>query len=148
MIFPCAGTITEKPTATSLPKKKTALPSLNGIPGRQDENWIFQKWKKRQKCCQALMTSPHSAGIIPFLPVRCVLSMTYGSSKSITSFTFSLPEKDSFTILREILEAKDRKFLGATAPAHGLCLLKVYFTPVTKELTEKTICGSYAPWSV
>lgn len=50
--------------------------------------------------------------------------------------------------LREILEAKDRKFLGATAPAHGLCLLKVYFTPVTKELTEKTICGSYAPWSV
>ena len=38
--------------------------------------------------------------------------------------------------LREILEAKDRKFLGATAPAHGLCLLKVYFTPVTKELTE------------
>lgn len=50
--------------------------------------------------------------------------------------------------LRKILEAKDRKFLGATAPAHGLCLLKVYFTPVTKELTEKTICGSYAPWSV
>lgn len=50
--------------------------------------------------------------------------------------------------LREILEAKDRKLLGATAPAHGLCLLKVYFTPVTKELTEKTICGSYAPWSV
>ena len=50
--------------------------------------------------------------------------------------------------LREILEAKDRKFLGAAAPAHGLCLLKVYFTPVTKELTEKTICGSYAPWSV
>ena len=88
----------EVPTATSLPKKKTALPSLNGMPGRQDENWIFQKWKKRQKCCQALMTSPHSAGIIPFLPVRSVLSMTYGSSKSITSFTFSSPEKDSFTI--------------------------------------------------
>ena len=64
----------------------------------QDENWIFQKWKKRQKCCQALMTSPHSAGIIPFLPVRSVLSMTYGSSKSISSFIFSLPEKDSFTI--------------------------------------------------
>lgn len=39
--------------------------------------------------------------------------------------------------LREILEAKDRKFLGATAPAHGLCLLKVYFAPVTKELMEK-----------
>ena len=34
-----------KPTATSLPKKKTALPSLNGIPGRQDENWIFQNGK-------------------------------------------------------------------------------------------------------
>lgn len=96
--FPCAGTITEKPTATSLPKKKTAPLSLNGIPGRRDENWIFQKWKKRQKCCQALMTSPHSAGIIPFLPVRSVLSMTYGSSKSITSFTFSSPEKDSFII--------------------------------------------------
>lgn len=81
-----------------LTEEKDCPLSLNGMPGRRGENWIFQKWKKRQKCCQALMTSPHSAGIIPFLPVRSVLSMTYGSSKSITSFTFSLPEKDSFII--------------------------------------------------
>lgn len=28
-----------------LTEEKTALPSLNGIPGRQDENWIFQNGK-------------------------------------------------------------------------------------------------------
>lgn len=33
-----------------LSEKKTAPPSLNGILGRRGENWIFQKWKKRQKC--------------------------------------------------------------------------------------------------
>lgn len=50
--------------------------------------------------------------------------------------------------IKEILAAKDRKRLGATAPAQGLCLLKVYFDPITKEALEETIHGSFAPWSV
>lgn len=50
--------------------------------------------------------------------------------------------------LEEILEAKDRKLLGMTAPAEGLCLLKVYFSPVTKESIEETIHGPYIPWSL
>lgn len=48
----------------------------------------------------------------------------------------------------DILEARDRRRLGITAPAHGLCLLKVYFRPVTKEDIEMTVHTPYYPWNV
>ncbi len=48
----------------------------------------------------------------------------------------------------EILDAKDRKLLGITAPAEGLCLLKVYFRPITDEMIDETIHGHYFPWSI
>lgn len=50
--------------------------------------------------------------------------------------------------LAEILEARDRRLLGMTAPAEGLCLLKVYFAPITAEDIERTIRGPYTPWSL
>lgn len=48
--------------------------------------------------------------------------------------------------LKKILEAKDRKKLGMTAPAEGLCLLRVYFKPITKEAIDETLSGHLFPW--
>lgn len=50
--------------------------------------------------------------------------------------------------LAEILEAKDRRRLGLTAPAAGLCLLRVYFEPITKEAIEETLRAPLWPWTV
>ena len=46
-----------------------------------------------------------------------------------------------------ILEVKDRKQLGMTAPAEGLALLHVYFNPVQKEDIHKTIKQAFWPWT-
>ena len=48
----------------------------------------------------------------------------------------------------DILQAKDRKRLGVTAPAKGLCLLKVYFQPITNNEIDNTLQGNYFPWSI
>lgn len=48
--------------------------------------------------------------------------------------------------LQEILEAKDRTRLGITAPAAGLCLLKVYFEPITEEKIRETLAEPLWPW--
>lgn len=48
--------------------------------------------------------------------------------------------------ITRILEAKDRKQLGITAPAEGLCLLHVYFDKVTREEIEKAVYGNVIPW--
>lgn len=45
-----------------------------------------------------------------------------------------------------ILDAKDRRKLGITAPAEGLALLKVYFAPITKEDIDKIISEPLFPW--
>lgn len=49
--------------------------------------------------------------------------------------------------LMHILEVKDRKQLGMTAPAEGLALLHVYFNPVQKEDIHKTIKQAFGPWT-
>lgn len=49
--------------------------------------------------------------------------------------------------LSEILAAKDRRRLGLTAPAAGLCLLRVYFEPVTREAIEETLAAPLFPWN-
>ena len=33
-----------------------------------------------------------------------------------------------------------------TAPAEGLCLLRVYFSPITKESIEETLAMPLFPW--
>lgn len=48
--------------------------------------------------------------------------------------------------LAEILDARDRRKLGVTAPAEGLCLLQVYFEPVTGETIERTVKEAVMPW--
>ena len=48
--------------------------------------------------------------------------------------------------IEEILAAKDRRKLGMTAPAEGLCLLRVYFSPITKESIEETLAMPLFPW--
>lgn len=50
--------------------------------------------------------------------------------------------------LRRILEAKDRKLLGMTAPAAGLSLLKVYFELITQERIQETLTEPLWPWTV
>lgn len=45
-----------------------------------------------------------------------------------------------------IIEMKDRKKLGMTAPAEGLALLKVYFEPITKEKIDETLASPLYPW--
>ena len=65
-----------------LTEEKDCPPFFKRYTWQTGRKLDISKWKRRQKCCQALMTSPHSAGIIPFLPARSVLSMTYGSSKA------------------------------------------------------------------
>lgn len=50
--------------------------------------------------------------------------------------------------LRRILEAKDRRLLGMTAPAAGLSLLKVYFEPITRERIGETLKEPLWPWTV
>ena len=47
-----------------------------------------------------------------------------------------------------ILEARDRRKLGVTAPAEGLCLLQVYFEPITGESIDKTVEESVMPWGM
>ncbi len=54
--------------------------------------------------------------------------------------------KFSAADLATILEGKDRKRLGMTAPAAGLCLLKVYFEPVTKDAIRETLSEPLWPW--
>ena len=49
--------------------------------------------------------------------------------------------------LRKILGSKDRKKLGMTAPAAGLCLLKVYFAPITPEAIAETLGEPLWPWN-
>ncbi|HBK27714.1 MAG TPA: tRNA pseudouridine(38-40) synthase TruA [Dialister sp.] len=49
--------------------------------------------------------------------------------------------------VKDILAAKDRRKLGITAPAEGLCLLKVYFEPITKKLIDNTLKESLFPWT-
>lgn len=48
--------------------------------------------------------------------------------------------------LERILEARDRRELGLTAPAEGLALLKVYFQPITKEAINETLQEPLYPW--
>ncbi len=55
--------------------------------------------------------------------------------------------KFSAADLETILEGKDRKRLGMTAPAAGLCLLKVYFEPVTKETISRSLSEPLWPWT-
>ncbi len=54
--------------------------------------------------------------------------------------------KFSAADLATILKGKDRKRLGMTAPAAGLCLLKVYFEPVTKDAIRETLSEPLWPW--
>lgn len=49
--------------------------------------------------------------------------------------------------IRRILEDRDRRLLGVTAPAAGLALLKVYFEDITKERIEDTLCQPLWPWA-
>ncbi len=48
--------------------------------------------------------------------------------------------------ISKIIEMKDRRNLGMTAPAEGLALLKVYFEPITKEKIDETLCLPLYPW--
>ena len=50
--------------------------------------------------------------------------------------------------IENILEARDRRKLGITAPAEGLCLLRVYFKPITKEDIDETLAMPLYPWCV
>ena len=50
--------------------------------------------------------------------------------------------------LVNILKARDRRKLGVTAPAEGLCLLQVYFEPITGESIDKTVEESVMPWGM
>ena len=56
--------------------------------------------------------------------------------------------KLSLEDIPDILQAKDRKRLGVTAPAKGLCLLKVYFQPITNNEIDNTLQGNYFPWNI
>lgn len=49
--------------------------------------------------------------------------------------------------LKAILAARDRRKLGITAPAEGLCLLGVYFKPVTKEAIDEMLSRPFWPWT-
>lgn len=49
--------------------------------------------------------------------------------------------------LEAILASRDRKKLGLTAPAEGLALLKVYFSPITKEEIDRTASEQFYPWT-
>ena len=48
--------------------------------------------------------------------------------------------------IRRILAARDRRQLGMTAPAEGLCLLRVYFRPIMKEDVDETLRIPLYPW--
>lgn len=48
--------------------------------------------------------------------------------------------------IRRILAARDRRQLGMTAPAEGLCLLRVYFRPIMKEDVDETLRMPLYPW--
>lgn len=49
--------------------------------------------------------------------------------------------------LEDILEGKDRSRLGMTAPATGLCLLHVYFEPVTPSKIQQILNQRIAIWN-
>ena len=49
--------------------------------------------------------------------------------------------------LVNILKARDRRKLGVTAPAEGLCLLQVYFEPVTESDIKAILAQDYWPWT-
>ena len=48
--------------------------------------------------------------------------------------------------MTRILEARDRRKLGITAPAEGLCLLRVYFAPITGKDIDETLAMPLYPW--
>ena len=48
--------------------------------------------------------------------------------------------------IERIMAARDRRQLGMTAPAEGLCLLRVYFRPITKEDVDETLHRPLYPW--
>ena len=48
--------------------------------------------------------------------------------------------------MTRILEARDRRKLGITAPAEGLCLLRVYFAPITGKDIDETLKMPLYPW--
>lgn len=50
--------------------------------------------------------------------------------------------------MTRILEARDRRKLGITAPAEGLCLLRVYFAPITGKDIDETLKMPLYPWCV
>lgn len=49
--------------------------------------------------------------------------------------------------LEVILAAKDRRRLGMTAPAQGLCLLHVYFEPLTEAARERVLATPVPIWN-
>ena len=49
--------------------------------------------------------------------------------------------------IEAILAARDRKRLGMTAPACGLCLLRVYFSPITETDMAETRAWPLWPWA-
>jgi tRNA pseudouridine38-40 synthase len=50
--------------------------------------------------------------------------------------------------IERILDARDRRQLGLTAPAEGLCLLHVYFEPITEESISRVIHEEINPWGL
>lgn len=49
--------------------------------------------------------------------------------------------------LQRILLSRDRRQLGITAPASGLCLLKVYFEPISAACIGETLAEALWPWA-
>lgn len=81
-----------------LTEEKDCPPFFKRYAWQAGRKLDISKMEKAAEVLSGTHDFTSSAEIIPFPPARSVLSMTYGSSKSITSFTFSLPEKDSFII--------------------------------------------------
>ena len=48
--------------------------------------------------------------------------------------------------IERIMAARDRRQLGMTAPAEGLCLLRVYFKPIKREDVDETLHRPLYPW--
>ncbi len=105
------------------------------------------------------------ANSVPALPVRTLYDISVSQEGSLfriyvtgSGFLYHMVRniagalldagcgKFSAADLETILEGKDRKRLGMTAPAAGLCLLKVYFEPVTKDAIRETLSEPLWPW--
>lgn len=48
--------------------------------------------------------------------------------------------------LRQVLAAKDRRQLGRTAPGSGLCLLHVYFSPLSEAVQREALAENVPCW--